>query len=445
MAAPPNVFATWESNYADAEKSLKALFTSLALAARDKPTLEQQLKAESEQAAMWQDLFVGTRTELNKLKVDHNILLDQNLSLAQDKGTIEAAHAKMVNDLARLKVQVETQSSPQSLDSTFTIVLIDGDGLIFDSTYLKKGSEGGTEAALALHNGLKERFDITTPHVRICMFLNKLGLSRALMEDKIVTAEDFDSFVKGFQAAHTSTTVVDVGWGKEAADAKIRDAITFNLGLSECKMVILGASHDNGYSTMLRSLRTDGKMSRVRLLKGYECVAQELKEFADWMKEIPGLFLAQKLSKSQRRSDSPVSPTKAPKSVSFSAAAKTGSNGTNGTTGQIVAFKSVKKPLITTIRDLEPRPCYAQYLRDGCTKDTCRYGHDYELSKNAVMELTKFAKRISCELWTHDLCPYTHETCINGHVCPQGMLCPFRGSSCYFQKWHDENPGPRLN
>jgi len=261
-----------------------------------------------------------------------------------------------------------------------------------------------------------------------------------------VTPEDFDAFMKGFQAAHTSTSVIDVGYGKEAADAKIRDALAFYLGLAECKLVILGASHDNGYSTLLRSLRTDGKMTRVRLLKGYSCVAQELKEFEEWMEEIPGLFLAQKLSNSKTspRSISPVSPSKVPKPVSWSVAARTTSNGSNGAAaGQIVAFKSTKKAQLITIKDLDPRPCYAQYLRDGCTKDTCKYGHEYELSKTAMSELAKFAKRISCELWLHDLCPYTPETCINGHVCPQGLLCPFRGSSCFFQKWHDENHSPR--
>ncbi|KZP00840.1 hypothetical protein CALVIDRAFT_595012 [Calocera viscosa TUFC12733] len=382
MTAQPNNMASWESNYADAEKSLKALFTNLALAACDKPGLEQQLKTEAQQSAMWQDLFVGAKTEMNKMKVDHNVLLDQNMALAQDKGSIEAAYAKMAHELAKLRKDVanreDTPTSPPSLESSFTVVLIDGDGLIFDRAYLKKGTDGGTEAALALHNGLRERFSLTTPHIRIYVYLNKVGLSRALLEDKIVNIEDFDAFVKGFQAAHTSTAVIDVGYGKEAADAKIRDALTFYLGLSECKLVILGASHDNGYSTMLRSLRTDGKMSRVRLLKGYECVAQELKEFGEWMEEIPGLFLSQKLSKSQGRSDSPVSPTRSPKPVSFSAAAKTTSNGANGTpSGQIMAFKSSKKPQLTTIKDLEPRPCYAQYLRDGCTRDGCRYGHSY--------------------------------------------------------------------
>ncbi|EJU01054.1 hypothetical protein DACRYDRAFT_100580 [Dacryopinax primogenitus] len=216
--------------------------------------------------------------------------------------------------------------------------------------------------------------------------------------------------------------------------------MAFHLSLSECKLVVLGASHDNGYGTLLRSLRTDGKMSRIGLLKGYECVAQELKEFEEWMAEIPWLFMAQKLGDANRssRSVSPVSPTKSPRPTTFSAAAKT-ANG-SGASWQVVSFKASKKAQINTIKDLDPRPCYGHYLREGCTKDTCKYGHDYDLSKNAMGELRKFAKRISCDYWIHDMCPYTAETCINGHVCHNGQLCPFRGNTCFFQKWHDENP-----
>jgi len=186
MATHTNVIASWENNYADAEKSLKTLVTTLALAASGKPELEQQLKTETEQRAMWQDLFVDARTEMNRLKVDHSILLEQNAALAHDKEQAEVDRIKLLEDLARMKKEfghlAEQHNSSQPTESSFSVLLIDGDGLIFDTFYLKKGAEGGREAALVLRNGLTERFSLAGPHVRIFVYLNKLGLSRALME-----------------------------------------------------------------------------------------------------------------------------------------------------------------------------------------------------------------------------------------------------------------------
>lgn len=47
--------------------------------------------------------------------------------------------------------------------------------------------------------------------------------------------------------------VCDVGQGKEASDAKIREYLKLYASNAQCRSIILGASHDNGYANILSS------------------------------------------------------------------------------------------------------------------------------------------------------------------------------------------------
>jgi hypothetical protein len=47
--------------------------------------------------------------------------------------------------------------------------------------------------------------------------------------------------------------VIDVGPGKEGSDAKIREHLRLYARNAQCEMIVLGASHDNGYANVLSS------------------------------------------------------------------------------------------------------------------------------------------------------------------------------------------------
>ena len=69
-------------------------------------------------------------------------------------------------------------------------------------------------------------------------------------------------------------------------------------------MILLGASHDNGYATVLSSsvssaiavssaddrLQTESRLSKLLLLKGYEDLAYQLKVYSSRVVSIPDLF-----------------------------------------------------------------------------------------------------------------------------------------------------------
>jgi hypothetical protein len=106
--------------------------------------------------------------------------------------------------------------------------VVDGDGNIFSQDLLRRGEAGGREAAKLLTSGLtKHMTEIDSglsgrAQVWVTVFCNKSGLLDTLVGRGVCTAEDFDTFVRAFNQASPWFSIVDVGYGKEAADAKIR-------------------------------------------------------------------------------------------------------------------------------------------------------------------------------------------------------------------------------
>lgn len=107
--------------------------------------------------------------------------------------------------------------------------LIDGDGAIFSPDLISQGHEGGLLAAKMLAESVRE--DFTTKyqldhfHLYVYVFYNKRGLVEAIGRAGHFNAKHkFDDFTFGFNQAAERFIMVDVGSGKEQADAKIKGA-----------------------------------------------------------------------------------------------------------------------------------------------------------------------------------------------------------------------------
>ena len=110
----------------------------------------------------------------------------------------------------------------------FVLVLIDGDGMIFEDDLLRKGEIGGKEAAAGLWNGIKDHVHNRLPDIpsdcRIMarIYANMKGLSevcwRAALVEKAGLVEEF---YRGFTGSKILFDFVDVGPGKDRADEKI--------------------------------------------------------------------------------------------------------------------------------------------------------------------------------------------------------------------------------
>lgn len=101
------------------------------------------------------------------------------------------------------------------------LCLLDGDGCVFSPTYICAGEVGGINAAMDLKKGLLENCG---RELSVCTFiyLNQAGLREYLVKEGVCSSVEFNAFVSGFNQSTELFCIIDVGYGKEAADAKIR-------------------------------------------------------------------------------------------------------------------------------------------------------------------------------------------------------------------------------
>jgi len=107
------------------------------------------------------------------------------------------------------------------------VCLIDGDGTIFADDIIARGHEGGYTAAQMLTESiqkyLRHNFSLDQFQLWTYVFYNKRGLSETLGRFNFGSAKaKLDDFMIGFNQAAGRFFMVDVGSGKEAADAKIK-------------------------------------------------------------------------------------------------------------------------------------------------------------------------------------------------------------------------------
>ncbi|EJU03075.1 hypothetical protein DACRYDRAFT_21405, partial [Dacryopinax primogenitus] len=133
------------------------------------------------------------------------------------------------------------------------------------------------------------------PEILLNVYMNRQGLGGILVKNGKTTWPTFEKFVEGFVTGHELNAIIDCGRGKEATDAKVRANLRLFADVSACKLIVLGASHDNGYSSILHSLTAENKLDKILILKGYDVLAQELRAFQNRIVEIPGLFMSDKL------------------------------------------------------------------------------------------------------------------------------------------------------
>jgi hypothetical protein len=107
------------------------------------------------------------------------------------------------------------------------ICLIDGDGAIFSDDLIAGGQSGGHRAATMLSEAagqyLSSNYGITQFQLWAYVFVNKRGLLDTFARAGLgMLKAKFDDFIMGFNQASERFMIVDVGSGKEAADAKIK-------------------------------------------------------------------------------------------------------------------------------------------------------------------------------------------------------------------------------
>ncbi|KAF8717267.1 Zinc finger protein, partial [Rhizoctonia solani] len=353
--------------------------------------------------------------------------------------------AALRREIAELK-QVKVQSGAAN---PLLLCLIDGDGCIFNERLLVQGVDGGREAASTLRQHIANHYG-GHADILVHIFFNREGLGSTVKKYLGITSAVFSAFISGFNTASPLMSMLDVGAGKEAADAKIRELMRIFVRFPHVKRVYFGGGHDNGYTSNLATLQTEGYLDKIVLLQGYTEVAAEIKTLPLERLENNGLFLTVKLSnktalasgvippstppiirtKSSAKSPAPVhsvptllkSPIKVP----------TGRNSKANVTALKLPLTPDVFPM-TKILAVKPRACNLHYLtKKGCNMEECNYGHDYEFSKEMLADFRELVGQNPC-LSVNKGLECKDLECPSAHRCPQGPNCSWsKEGTCKF-------------
>ncbi|KAL0951145.1 hypothetical protein HGRIS_007880 [Hohenbuehelia grisea] len=373
--------------------------------------------------------------ELSVWKIAHEVVHTQNETLSKETSRLKGEIGKWTGD------------------KPLVVALVDGDGHIFISEHLQNGQAGGRQAAILLREELSKWLHDRRPmianrvEILLTIFWNARGMRDTLLKYNICTGEQFDGFCHGFNQSAHLFSIVDAGYGKEAADAKIKEHLRLFSHFPQTEFIFFGGGHDNGYTSTLASIATEGLLDKIVLIKGYSDIAAEIKNFRLPELSTTGIFMPKKLAtpllKNSKflNSEPPqlfsgyptdggegyMSPTKSYSQLgdheqyqySPSKALKDYSSHQNRLSPQ----KTVRKP------------CNFHYLQPkGCpNKMSCRYSHDVELNAAGIESMRQDARKTPCPIVNRGKeCP-NPGTCIFGHTCPQGAKCNFlKKGGCKF-------------
>ncbi|KAK4060475.1 uncharacterized protein Triagg1_10745 [Trichoderma aggressivum f. europaeum] len=183
--------------------------------------------------------------------------------------------------------------------NSFVLVLIDGDGYVFNESLVSKGIDGGRTAAQLLHESINtslQRKGIDHCQIMVRVWVNLAGLSKALSRAGLVGVEkrSLSPFIASFNRSYGLFDFIDAGEWKENADFKLRAMLNLYAENPQCKHIYFAACHDVGYISDLttyignRERFTLINSSSVKFHKEYLKLGMEIEE-------LPGVFLSMPL------------------------------------------------------------------------------------------------------------------------------------------------------
>jgi len=370
------------------------------------------------------------RARVNELEREVSVWKLAYKTADEEKSVMKQSISKLERSIGSLKD-----------DNPLITCLIDGDGHIFSQELLSKGRGGGRQAAMLLTKGIMTYMHnddgATTGRSQLWLtiYCNKSGLLETLVNYHICTAEQFESFVLGFNQASPLFSIVDVGSGKEAADAKIKECLRLFTRFPQTCRVFFGGGHDNGYTSTLNYLQNEGLFEKIVLLRGYRDIASELKSLNLPDLEIDGIFMPRKLSSTlpRKKASTPPSLIQADDFERMRASPRSSSSPLTMSPKQN-SRKFLRYPDSTLpINKQKPPPCNFYYLAECKSGDRCRYGHDYILTHEHLDEIRINSKKSPCPMINRNqICPKGNNCCM-GHYCPRGAKCTFlKQGKCKF-------------
>ncbi|KMP02446.1 zinc finger protein [Coccidioides immitis RMSCC 2394] len=192
----------------------------------------EQLKAvEQTKDALIEDLLHRV-TELEKAYQQTRLDHDRETRFNRE---VQMHEMELMEQITRIKAVMDQEP--------FLLVMIDGDGLIFQDSFLKQGEQGGKDAAnqlwVAIRDYSSRNFpNLQSPKIVTRIYANVKGLAEACYKAGIVERPALiEDFVRGFNGSRLLFDFVDVGSGKDRADDKIAEYLKLNLYNCHCHQI----------------------------------------------------------------------------------------------------------------------------------------------------------------------------------------------------------------
>ncbi|KAJ8064702.1 hypothetical protein OCU04_007022 [Sclerotinia nivalis] len=431
-----------------------------------------------------------TGNELIKDLLIYIETVESNLRHENDRLTKELNDAHLDLDdsrKSRRELQIHWNLTSQHLERAITengilqnrnpyiMALVDADGMIFNQELIDQGLEGGKKAANLLRASILEQCSgPQTEEIEIMakVCANYSGLSKALMRDgTLESLEKFKDFTLGFTQGKAHFDFIDVGYGKERADSKIKECIRWHLRNWNCKQLLLGISFDSGYAPFLEEVITQDDRNRITIMEGPPIV-RELSTIGLRTLKFEHIFRSEKLI-DRATEPSPTSvpstwagvtsipPPTPPTAVASPALGKAASTAIKkpDVTSNVFARLGwnpeprgldppihVKKDVLEAVKQRKNsnKLCNNHYLRGPCSKgDECCFEHDHKATEEEIKAIAYLTRQNPCV--NGQDCD--NEECIYGHHCPS-VVIPSIGSkeptcmafACKFYK-EDHPPG----
>ncbi|KAI1204833.1 uncharacterized protein F4807DRAFT_445888 [Annulohypoxylon truncatum] len=365
----------------------------------------------------------------------------------ENEAQTRSLYQQQANDAIKRLTDIQHRTEVNS----FVFAIIDGDGACFREDWIIKGAEGGAIAAQQLRLDIKQHLKDIYPNVNVDLWniivqitLNLEGLSRKLEKIGFVrTLNDLPAFTRGFSRAQGLFSIIDVGWGKEQADFKVRETLRLMVHNLQCKHIIFGPCHDRGYIVELRPYQLETSIStKLSLLETTPAPRdfQELRlrrvRFGDVFRSEPlpdGPPSTPPVMLSPTRPKTPMNPSGITSGISSSMASgitsSIASNTTPITLSRIPSTWDTPPPTIkesrkftstqdNSARSTTPPPKYCVINFSGQRIDEeipfCDSDAEYRLQMRTAREEMIMKKRGPCNRWhlnaTCDItqCPYYH-------------------------------------
>lgn len=207
-------------------------------------------------------------------------------------------YGALVEDYRRLKSDFEEERDTRerykqlakgSERNPFVLVLVDGDGYIFDDNILLSKEDGGQRAAQLLDDAVKASLrqkGLYNCKVMVRIYANLAGLSKALARAKLSGSNprSIATFVANFNRSNDLFDFVDAGELKENADFKLRSMWVEN---SQCKHIYFAGCHDVGYINELTPYQSS--RDKITLIRTY-AFHPEFNKLGMHVEDFPGVF-----------------------------------------------------------------------------------------------------------------------------------------------------------